>query len=295
MELAQFDFDILCPISLQIFKDPVIAEDGITYERELIEEWFENNKKSPSTGIEMDNINITSNMFVKNFVNEYLLLRPEEKINQYVCKIKTFEEIKYYKIMDLNMIESTNIVKICSTLKLSELNYLIKNTNFNSELKDKNKLIHFICQSSTPEIITYIIDHYIKNNLDIECINIWGYMPIHYICLNSTPEMIQHIFIIYINNNLNIKYKTINGDYSLIYFVCKYSAQDSIIYILDIYDKNDLYLDYKTPNGNVPILIIENRFSKRSNVYKYIKKLKNKKQKTNWCCMSLFKKSYDLV
>ncbi len=33
-----------------IFKDPVVAEDGFTYEREAIQKWFNNNKRSPTTG-----------------------------------------------------------------------------------------------------------------------------------------------------------------------------------------------------------------------------------------------------
>ena len=33
-----------------IFKDPVIAEDGFTYEREAITKWFNNNNRSPTSG-----------------------------------------------------------------------------------------------------------------------------------------------------------------------------------------------------------------------------------------------------
>jgi hypothetical protein len=33
-----------------IYKDPVIAEDGFTYERESIIKWFKNNNRSPTTG-----------------------------------------------------------------------------------------------------------------------------------------------------------------------------------------------------------------------------------------------------
>jgi hypothetical protein len=33
-----------------IYKDPVIAEDGFTYEREAITKWFNNNNRSPTTG-----------------------------------------------------------------------------------------------------------------------------------------------------------------------------------------------------------------------------------------------------
>ena len=39
-----------CPISWNIFIDPVIASDGHTYERENIEGWFLKSDKSPMSG-----------------------------------------------------------------------------------------------------------------------------------------------------------------------------------------------------------------------------------------------------
>ena len=39
--------DLLCPLSHEIMFDPVIAEDGCTYERLAIERWFESNDTSP--------------------------------------------------------------------------------------------------------------------------------------------------------------------------------------------------------------------------------------------------------
>jgi hypothetical protein len=34
------DEDMLCPISCELMKDPVLAQDGHTYERCCIEQWF---------------------------------------------------------------------------------------------------------------------------------------------------------------------------------------------------------------------------------------------------------------
>lgn len=50
----ELDFDIPefeCPLSLETFKDPVVASDGITYERANIEEWLKHSNISPCTGV----------------------------------------------------------------------------------------------------------------------------------------------------------------------------------------------------------------------------------------------------
>ena len=41
--------NLICPITLEVFKDPVIIEDGNTYEREAILKYLNNNNLSPIT------------------------------------------------------------------------------------------------------------------------------------------------------------------------------------------------------------------------------------------------------
>merc|ERR1712072_1239838 len=42
--------DLICPITLQRFVDPVVACDGFAYERNAIQQWFDNNRRfSPMT------------------------------------------------------------------------------------------------------------------------------------------------------------------------------------------------------------------------------------------------------
>ena len=36
--------EFLCPDTLEIMRDPVMASDGITYERVLLENWINRNK-----------------------------------------------------------------------------------------------------------------------------------------------------------------------------------------------------------------------------------------------------------
>jgi len=42
--------DLCCPITLERFKDPVVAEDGFTYERDALASWILRSPTSPSTG-----------------------------------------------------------------------------------------------------------------------------------------------------------------------------------------------------------------------------------------------------
>jgi hypothetical protein len=45
-----FPEKFVCPLSQEPFKDPVMADDGQTYERAVIEEWFKTEgPKSPIT------------------------------------------------------------------------------------------------------------------------------------------------------------------------------------------------------------------------------------------------------
>lgn len=38
-----------CPITFELFRDPVLAQDNYTYGREAIEQWIRNNGTSPVT------------------------------------------------------------------------------------------------------------------------------------------------------------------------------------------------------------------------------------------------------
>lgn len=52
-EAARYLPSMVCPITHEAFRDPVIAEDGHSYEREAIARWLEVRATSPSTGSPM--------------------------------------------------------------------------------------------------------------------------------------------------------------------------------------------------------------------------------------------------
>jgi U-box domain len=67
-----------CPLSLQIFKDPVILlGDCRTYERDLIAKWLQDHKTSPITRENITSPDLIENRSLKELVSEFLSLHPQ--------------------------------------------------------------------------------------------------------------------------------------------------------------------------------------------------------------------------
>ena len=64
----------MCPIMRTQMKDPVLTDDGHTYERESIENWFQTSHKSPITGLQLKSKNLIPNIVLKNSKKELLTL-----------------------------------------------------------------------------------------------------------------------------------------------------------------------------------------------------------------------------
>jgi hypothetical protein len=60
-----------CPISYQIFNEPVVLSDGITYEKDIVISFIKNKKISPFTGKYLtDNFNcLTTNLIIKQIID----------------------------------------------------------------------------------------------------------------------------------------------------------------------------------------------------------------------------------
>ena len=62
----------LCPISLEIMKDPVITPDGISFDRESIVDWLKDHDTCPITKRPLSVSNLTSNKILKSIIENYL-------------------------------------------------------------------------------------------------------------------------------------------------------------------------------------------------------------------------------
>jgi hypothetical protein len=69
--------DLRCSITGEVYEDPVICCDGLTYERASIERWFEERRvtgkpvTSPLTGLELPSLRLTPNITVRQGAQEW--------------------------------------------------------------------------------------------------------------------------------------------------------------------------------------------------------------------------------
>lgn len=84
-----------CPITFGIFYDPVIAEDGHTYEKWAILKWFENNNRSPKTNKPIGNC-LISNTALKILIEQIKESQPDlfKYSDDFLKKAKLAKDIK---------------------------------------------------------------------------------------------------------------------------------------------------------------------------------------------------------
>ena len=70
-----------CPITLEPLRDPVVASDGFTYEREAITKWLIDNNKSPCTNLPLKQVPLyPNNQLVRYLHNLYATLTHKRSI-----------------------------------------------------------------------------------------------------------------------------------------------------------------------------------------------------------------------
>jgi hypothetical protein len=60
-----------CPISLEPMRDPVMAADGYTYDRQAIERWFQLKSVSPITNMPLAITNLIPNLTLRSAIKEW--------------------------------------------------------------------------------------------------------------------------------------------------------------------------------------------------------------------------------
>ena len=63
--------EFICPITYELLMDPMVAQDGHTYEKASIETWLKTNHKSPLTAEAMGD-NIVPNFNLKKLIQDLL-------------------------------------------------------------------------------------------------------------------------------------------------------------------------------------------------------------------------------
>eukprot|EP00966_Prymnesium_polylepis_P083383 1931618-Prymnesium_polylepis.1 len=68
---------IICPITYGVMVDPVILDDGHTYERGAVTRWLRDNDTSPSTGVTLSSTALIPNLAVRSAAHDFLEQHPE--------------------------------------------------------------------------------------------------------------------------------------------------------------------------------------------------------------------------
>uniref|UniRef100_A0A8C5TE57 WD repeat, SAM and U-box domain-containing protein 1 n=1 Tax=Malurus cyaneus samueli TaxID=2593467 RepID=A0A8C5TE57_9PASS len=64
--------EFLCPITRELMKDPVIAADGYSYEREAMQNWISSRRSSPMTNLPLCSVMLTPNRTLKMAISRWL-------------------------------------------------------------------------------------------------------------------------------------------------------------------------------------------------------------------------------
>ena len=218
---VEFDIhDICCPITKQIFFDPVLASDGFVYEKDAIIKWFNNSDISPMTGKKIDEKKHMDNTIMKNMVADILsknldLLNEQYKKEQPKKQIYTFnmvidrimdntldidliEEIVDYANTNINHIN--HIDKFWKHVHIRKLVKMINKSEFSVvhcesdgyELRLVNDCIFY---GPSIDIIKYVIDN--TPNIDlIFCGGTADERTIldRIIVNNNNPDIVEYVF-----------------------------------------------------------------------------------------------------
>lgn len=155
-----------CPLSLQIFKEPVLLlGDGRTYERDLIGKWLTDHNTSPITREHIATPHCAENRSFKELVNEFLALYPEIQFSdaQYLCPAAVVEFhnalLGYIPSEKGSLKKTTNttqeILQHVSSLLESEPRLVL--ISFESQ-QEKISCFQFACKHASEEIINMLFD-----------------------------------------------------------------------------------------------------------------------------------------
>ena len=186
--------NLKCPISHQIFRNPVVAMDGITYEKEEIIKWFRKKSTSPMTGKNISNT-LIDNYCIKSIIEHVVNMNKELLKDQYPyvfsdylkgnCKIM---EIEKFDWKDFYCFKYSEFKTIFSKMTDDEIKHIIDHS-INLEERDNDGWtpINFAIDLFSFDIVKYLVE----KNVNLENKTKEGRKPIHIACCNKKIEILK--------------------------------------------------------------------------------------------------------
>ncbi|MFN7095831.1 MAG: ankyrin repeat domain-containing protein, partial [Burkholderiales bacterium] len=149
MPRIEFPDKLLCPITHEPFKEPVIAEDGHTYEKKAIEKWVKEKGNSPKTREKI------SNKFITNW-------DKKSQITEFLDEKKLCSQAAFLEAIRLGKVE-----------EIEKLNY----PEHYLDAKDSNGLtpLHIASMGGQSEMVIFLL----KQGVDIKAKTEKDETPLH--------------------------------------------------------------------------------------------------------------------
>lgn len=220
---------LTCPITQSLFRNPVIASDGHTYDRSAITEWHAQNPTSPITRERISNVFFRAR-YIENEVADFIKEFPEYKIEiKQEYKPTDLVEVKLDEptqpLINTQLSDSTKKIltpllyvhrfsdllrlknfKLFETLKVDcietcLMDYLIRNMRPHSVRVLTHVLKNnFYENGENHSLIMYrlcgqwcpkeVLRYYIKNHLTEYNVFVNGQLPIHYAADRDFPSLV---------------------------------------------------------------------------------------------------------
>lgn len=211
--------DYKCPLTLDVFYEPVMAIDGYIYEKTAIIEWFKNNQISPITRKQISNTLIES-PFVKNSINKFL-----EKNPQYMSE-------------RFNIPFSSNIKLVCKYINNGDFLNLTGIREFSLKyLMDNDVLLKIFMDCKNNDIIKFLINDFLKYSLiSLDYVDKFGASMLHYACKYSNSSIVSYL----IDRGSSLSIQTYKTKRTALHYTCKYNSQESIKILIDLSKKQQL-------------------------------------------------------
>jgi len=246
--------ELICPISQQEIKIPVIADDGHTYEKRCIEQWLKRSNLSPITRKSISNM-LIPNMFARQFI---LAKNPDAVFDNRELW-KKFGELNDEQLEEL-IIEDFNLIhlekyfsKICKVNKANIFKILKKHKfNFNIKIGDEYCIMYLLeCLKTNRDINSILLDDNIFFNL-----NWTSYNKLN--CIRPISSIFQ---VRNINCDLTKKILTeYDGSFALLDKKKNNMLHYAVEYCSDVviscfFNINLEFLERRNKNGNTPLHI----------------------------------------
>ncbi|PRQ32633.1 putative aminoacyltransferase, E1 ubiquitin-activating enzyme [Rosa chinensis] len=101
---AEFDIPshFLCPISLEVMRDPVTVSTGITYDRESIERWLSSckNKACPVTKQQLFDADLTPNHNLRRIIQAWCTVNASHGVERIATPTSQLDKTQIVKLID---------------------------------------------------------------------------------------------------------------------------------------------------------------------------------------------------